>query len=212
MLTIYGRHTSSNVQLVMWTVAEIGVPHDRLDYGRGFASTRTDDYLAMNPMALVPAMRDGDVVMFESAAIMRYLGSKYGDDTFYPKDPDTRGPLDTWAEWGKNTFARAVSIIFHEQVSKPVEKQDPAIIAKGTATVTPLAQILNERLTRHDWLGGDQFTFADVATGFQLYRYFNMDWSRPNLPALDAYYARLQTRPAFRDHAMVSFETLRGIG
>jgi glutathione S-transferase len=77
---------------------------------------------------------------------------------------------------------------------------------RAVAAVTPLATMLNARLTGRTWIGGEDFTFADVAVGHQLYRYFTISWDRPDLPALAAYYDRLTGRPAFRDHVMVSYD------
>lgn len=209
MLTIYGRRNSSNVQLVMWAVHELGLQHERLDYGFGHASPRTEAFLAMNPMGRIPVLRDGDVTMFESAAILRYLGARYGDDGFWPSDPARRGPLDTWAEWGKNSFAAVVLDIFHYEVRTRPENRDPAVFDKAVAALVPLAAILDARVAGRMWIG-DSFGFADIACGHILHRYFTLDWPRPDLPALAAYFARLQTRPAYRDHAMVDYEALRG--
>lgn len=211
MLTIYGRANSSNVQLAMWAVNELGLEHERLDYGQGHASAKTPDYLAMNPMGLVPVLRDGDVTMFESAAILRYLGARYGSPAFWPADPAVRGPLDTWAEWGKNTFAPTALRIFIYEVRTAPEDRDPAVLEAAVAALVPLATMLDARLTGRDFIGGADFTFADVAVGHMLHRYHTLDWDRPDLPALTAYYERLQTRPAYRDHAMVSYEALRGV-
>ncbi len=83
-LEIFGRNTSSNVQSVMWAVAELGLEHTRHDVGGAFGKTDTPEYRAMNPMGLVPAVKDGDLALFESSAIVRYLGAKYGDENFWP--------------------------------------------------------------------------------------------------------------------------------
>lgn len=210
MLTIYGRTNSSNVQLVMWAIHEIGIPSERLDYGVGHASPRSPEYLAKNPMGLIPLMEDGAVTMWESAAILRYLGAKYGDDSFYPKDPDIRGPLDTWAEWGKGTLGPTVLQLFVYEVRTAPEDRDPAALARTIAALTPLATILADRVSERPWVGGDSFTFADIACGHLLHRYFTLDWPRPDLPALVAYYERLQSRAAYREHAMVNYDALRG--
>jgi glutathione S-transferase len=206
MLTIYGRANSSNVSVAMWAIGELGLPHRRLDYGRGYATTQTPDYLAMNPTGLVPTLDDDGVVLFESGAILRYLGSKYGDATFWPADPAIRGPLDSWAEWGKNAFVAGAAEIFYEVVRRKPENKSPEGMRRAVAAVTPLATMLNARLTGRTWIGGEDFTFADVAVGHQLYRYFTISWDRPDLPALAAYYDRLTGRPAFRDHVMVSYD------
>ena len=64
MLTVYGRATSSNVQAVMWTIAELGLEYERLDYGHKFGGNKTPEFLAMNPNGLVPVVVDGDAPFF----------------------------------------------------------------------------------------------------------------------------------------------------
>lgn len=210
MIRVFGRRNSSSVQLVMWAIGELGLEHERLDFGHGYASTKTEDYLRMNPMGRVPVLTDGPVVLFESAAILRYLGARYGDDGFWPVDPGRRGPLDAWAEWGKNTFTSAVLDIFVFDVRMDPKTRDPAMLQRATETLIPLARMLDARIGTGQWLDDDRFSFADIACGHILHRYFSLDWDRPDLANLSAYYDRLQTRDAYRAHAMVSYEALRG--
>lgn len=148
MLTVYGRRSSSSVQLVMLTIHELGVEHQRLDYGHGYASTLTETYLASNPMGRVPVVEDGSLVMFESAAILRYLSATYGDNEFRPPDPIERGLLDTWAEWGKNTFAEVVLNIFVYDVRLSPKTRDPAILKSAVEKLSPLARIFDTRVKR----------------------------------------------------------------
>lgn len=210
MITVYGRRNSSSVQLVMWAIGELGLAFERLDYGHGHSSTRSADYLAMNPMGRIPVLVDGPVVMFESAAIVRYLGAAYASETFWPRDPARRGALDAWAEWGKNSFSETVLEIFAYDVRVPPDTRDPAILERAVSKLDSLARLLEDRIGAGPWIAGEDFTFADVVCGHTLYRYFNLDWTRPDLPGLAAYYERLQSRQAYRDHAMVSYEDLRG--
>lgn len=210
MLTVYGRRNSSSVQLVMWAINELNVDFERWDYGHGFAATNTPDYLSMNPMGRVPVIRDGNITMFESAAILRYLGARFGDETFWPSDPKIRGPLDAIAEWGKNTFAEAVLKIFVYEVRMSPDTRDPAFLAAAVENLIPLAEILEGLLDGREWVGSDHFTFADIACGHILHRYFSLDWDRPVLPNLEQYYQKLQGRSAYRENAMVSFDALRG--
>lgn len=210
MITVLGRRNSSSVQLVMWAINELGVAHQRHDYGHGHASTRTPAYLDMNPMGRVPVIIDREVSLFESAAILRYLGAAYGDDDFWPRDPLRRARLDSWAEWGKNTFTEAVLRIFVYDVRLPPETRDPATLEQATEQLIPLARILDSRIGSGPWLDGERFSFADIACGHILHRYHTLNWARPELSNLSAYYERLQSRRAYRDHAMVSYEDLRG--
>ena len=141
MITILGRRNSSSVQLVMWAINEIGVDFERLDYGHGFKTTNTPAYLAMNPMGRVPVLQDGPVTMFESAAILRYLGAAYGSETFWPACPRSRASLDAIAEWGKNTFAEGVLRIFVYEVRMSAATRDPAFLAAAVENLIPLAKI-----------------------------------------------------------------------
>ena len=210
MITVYGRRNSSSVQLVMWAINELGLEHERLDYGHGHAATNTDAYLAMNPMGRVPALVDGSVCLFESAAILRYLAATYGNEDFWPGALAQRAALDVWAEWGKNTFTEAVLEIFVYDVRLDPETRDPAVLDKAAQKVTALAKALDTRIGNGPYLCGNKLTFADIACGHILYRYYELGWPRPELPNLKLYYEELKSRPAFSENVMVSYEDLRG--
>ena len=133
MLTVFGRATSSNVQLVMWTVAELGLRFERLDYGHVHGGLDTPEYDAMNPHRHVPTLRDGDLVVWESCAILRYLAAQYGDGgAFWPSDPMARATVDMWAEWGKNELAQAFTVpIFWSRVRTAAALRDQAALDSG---------------------------------------------------------------------------------
>ena len=76
MLTVYGRADSSNVQAVMWCIAELGLPHERYNIGHRFGGTNTPEFIAMNPSGMVPVLVDGEgFALWESSAILRYLAN-----------------------------------------------------------------------------------------------------------------------------------------
>jgi glutathione S-transferase len=75
-----------------------------------------------------------------------------------------------------------------------------------------LATMLNDRLGAGPWIGGDNFSFADIVVGSLLFRYFDMEFDKATLPHLQAYYDRLSARPAYAEHVMVSYESLRWKG
>jgi glutathione S-transferase len=210
MRTVYGRATSSNVQVVMWTLAELGLDCTRLDYGGSFGGTDTAEYRAMNPNALVPVLREGDLVLWESAAILRYLAARHGDAAFWPVDPARRATLDMWAEWAKTTFYPVlIGRLFVGLVRTPAPRIDRAAMAAAAEAMKPLARMLDARIGRGPWLAGRAFSFADIACGALLYRYFTLPFERAETPALDAYYQRLCARPAYAQHVMVPYESLR---
>src|ERR1700755_530600 len=73
MLQILGKTSSINVRKVLWTCAELGLSFEQEDWGSGFRATDTAEFRALNPNAMVPVIRDGDFVLWESNSIIRYL-------------------------------------------------------------------------------------------------------------------------------------------
>lgn len=211
MLTVYGRATSSNVQAVMWAIAELGLEYERLDYGHVYGGVDTPEFLAMNPNGLVPVVVDGDgPPLWESAAIVRYLGARYGAESFWPADPLARAQVDMWAEWGKTTLCGAFTMpVFWALVRTPAAQRNEAAFAKALRRLDRVLDILEARLSELSFVGGNDFTFADIIAGHVLYRYFTIEIPRSSRPALERYYADLTARPAYREHVMVSYDSLR---
>ena len=99
MITVLGRVSSSNVQANLWCLAELGLAFDRIYTGFVYGVTDTPAYLKMNPNGFVPTFVDGEnPPLFEAGAILHYLATAYGDDTFWPVDLLARTQIDKSAE------------------------------------------------------------------------------------------------------------------
>ena len=210
MITVWGRATSSNVQTVMWAIGELGLAHQRHDLGHSFGGTDTPEYRRLNPNGRVPTIEDGDLVLYESQAILRYLAARYGDSAFWPEDPAIRAELDQWCEWIRTTFQPHFNYrIFWQMVRVASAERDEAEIARAIETLKPVVGLLEARLGEGPCMNGADLCWADITVGHLLYRYYTLDFDRAETPNLDAYYARLTRRPAFAEHVMVSYEPLR---
>lgn len=210
MIKILGRYTSVNVQTVRWCLAELSVDYEQENIGGAYGGNQTDEFLAMNPNGLVPVMVDGDLTMFESAAIVRYLSAKYGNEQFYPTKPEERGPLDMWAEWQRSRFYPIlISRIFHTLVRQDPDTWDHEALTKAYSDMAAAATVLDARLSEGPYLAGEAFTYADIIIGALLYRYFHLEFDKIQTPNLLKYYEQLQTRNTFKEHMMVSYESMR---
>lgn len=211
MYTVYGRATSSNVQALLWGMEELGLTYSRLDYGEVFGGLDTPEFRAMNPHGRIPVLTDGDTALWETPAILRYLVTKHGDDSIWPKDLLARAVVDMWAEWSKHAIAEAFTgpVFWHAVRTKP-ENRQPDVIAQNLATFESNLAKLEPRLTAHDYICGSSLTLADIQCGHVLYRYYDIDIPRSDLPALRRYYDRLTKRAAYQRSVMVSYETLIG--
>jgi glutathione S-transferase len=210
MITVWGRATSSNVQTVMWALAELGLEHGRIDAGGPFGGLDTPEFVAMNPNRLVPVLYDGGEYLWESASIVRYLGARYGSEQFWPKDPLKRAKLDQWGDWTKTTLVPAfLNNVFLPMMRNKPGTRDEAAIAKGVADLAKVIRVFDERLADGAYLGGEGPCFADIVAGTLLYRYFTLEIERADLSNLKAYYERLTQRPAYARHVMISYDSMR---
>lgn len=211
MLTLYGRATSSNVQAVLWGLAELGQTCERIDVGGRFGGLDTPEFRAMNPHGHIPVLvHDDGPAIFESGAILRYLGAVFGGAPFWPQDPADRAQVDQWAEWARIEVAsKFTRPIFWPVVRTPVERHDVTAIRAAVDRLEHELERADAQLTQHSYLAGDTLTLADISLGHILYRYFDIQIERRDLPNLRAYYDRLTERPAYRDTVMVSYDSLR---
>lgn len=71
-------------------------------------------------------------------------------------------------------------------------------------------QLLDKMLANQPFLSGEALGLADIPAGTHLYRYFALDIDRPSTPNVQAWYARLRDRPAYREHVMIPFDEMKG--
>ena len=124
MLRILGKASSINVRKVLWTCAELDLPFEREEWGSGFQSTRSAEFLALNPNAMVPVIRDGDFTLWESNSIIRYLTTRYGDGALYPAEARARARVDQWIDWQASDLNRAWGYAFMSLVRLSSAHQD----------------------------------------------------------------------------------------
>jgi glutathione S-transferase len=211
MLKIWGRKNSINVQKAMWAVGELGLTHERIDAGGPFGGLDTEEFRAMNPNARVPVIDDDGAIVWESQVIVRYLAAKYGDGGIWPSDPVARAQSDQWMEWTTTDLQPAfIGGVFWNFYRTPEPQRNWNAIRQGIARSAILFRLLDRHLADKNFIAGDTLTIGDIAAGTQCYRYFELEIDRPAIPNVEAWYDRLQERPAYREHVMVPFDDLRG--
>ena len=201
MLTIFGKASSINVRKVLWLCDEIGLDYSREDWGSGFRSTGEPAFRALNPHGLVPVLRDGDVVLWESNTILRYLAAKHGRHDLLPADPAERARIEMWMDWQATEFNASWSYAFQGLVRHNPACQDQAMLAQSIAGWTKQMAVLDQRLQLSRHVASDDFTLADIPVGLSVNRWFLTPIPlRPGFAAVSAYYDRLDERAACRGH------------
>jgi glutathione S-transferase len=159
----------------------------------------------------VPVLQDGaNPPLWETGCILRYLSTKYANDSFWPNELLSRTEVDRWAEWSKINIAMGFTgPVFWRMVRTPERERNSAEIKRAVINLEEKLAIANARLENQTFLVGDAITLADIQFGHILFRYFDVEIERASLPALEDYYGRLKERPAYQEHVMFAYDDLK---
>ena len=205
MLKVWGRLNSVNVQKVMWAVDELGLAHERVNAGLHYGIVNEPWYRAMNPHGRVPTIQDGEFVLWESNAIVRYLAANYSSGTvrLQPDAMSTRASADSWMDWAITTLAPVMTPLFWGLIRTPPDRRDAVAIAQHSEAMEALVQLLDDALAGKRFVTGDQLNMGDIPLGCFIHRWYALPIRRGGHPRVAAWYARLADRPAFRRQVML---------
>jgi glutathione S-transferase len=203
MIKIWGRTDSSNVQKVLWCLGELGLEFERLDWGGKFGGNNDESYRAMNPNGLVPTMKDGDFVLWESNSIMRYLNAKYGQGRLLPAAAEGMANANRWMDWQLSTFNGAIVPLFWNLIRTPADKRDPSAVQAALEKTTKAWQTVEDQLAKSPYLSGGEFSLGDIPLGVWAYRWFNLPVERPKMARIETWYDALKQRKPYQTHIMI---------
>src|SRR4028118_1504666 len=180
----------SRGRIIRWMLEEVGEPYETvlLDYG---STMKDPDFLAVNPMGKVPAIKHGDTVVTEGAAICAYLADVFPQKGLAPPPGDKlRGPYYRWMFFAAGPVEAAVT---GKSLGLLAPEDKAAMAGYGTFDATMMA--LERAVSQGDYICGDQFTAADVYVGSQI-GWGLMFGTIDKRPAFTDYVGRLASRPA----------------
>ena len=180
---------------IAFLLEELGVPWDKVTLDFAQREHKSPDYLAINPNGVVPALKDGDTVLFESVAIALHLADRYTEKRLAPPpDSPLRGRYLSWMVWSMTTLEPPIGAVYLERL-KPAEQQSVAATAAAMEQFRGSAQVLEGELTG-PYLLGDSLSAADVMVGCVL-AFADMLGMLEGHPRLRDYVGRITARPAF---------------
>jgi glutathione S-transferase len=218
MLRLYGTPQTRTFR-PLWLLEELGVPYELVKTDFADGSTRTPEFLRLNPNGHVPVLVDGELMLSESMAINLYLAEEYGQGTLWPASAADRaravqwsfwvmteceqhlfallfrtgGPqFERWREWSESAEFRAT----HPGAPSFTRETAEAAARQAEAALVPPLRVLDAQLAGRDWLLGGSFGIADlnVASVWVAARLARHDLSA--WPNADAWLARCTSRPA----------------
>ena len=187
---VFYTHPQSRGRIVRWMLEEIGKPYrtELLDYD---TTMKAPAYLAINPMGKVPALRHGDSVVTEAAAICAYLADAFPEARLAPPPGDRlRGPYYRWLFFGAGPIEAAWT---NKAMGFVVPPERERMVGYGRFET--VIDVLEAAVSRGEYLVGDSFTAADVhvGSGIGVGMQLGMIEKRS---AFERYCQRLSARPA----------------
>jgi len=188
---IFYTNPRSRGRIVRWMLEEVGQPYrtEVLDYG---TTMKAPAYLAVNPMGKVPALRHGDAVVTETAAICAYLADAFPQAKLAPPPGDRlRAPYYRWLFFAAGPIEASVSNKALGFIVPP--EREPSI---GYGSFERVMKTLEDAVSSANYLIGDSFTAADVYLGSQI-GFGLMFGTLEKRPAFERYWQRISARPAY---------------
>ncbi len=175
----------------LWLMEETGQPYERVLIDLAKGAQKTPEYLAINPMGKVPALKDGDATLAEAAAICAYVAERYPDAKLAPPLGDPlRAKYLYWLFFAPSCIEPAMV-----QVATKVEMSP---VSAGWGDAQRVFDVLDAALTKGPWLLGETFSAADIAVGSGLNFAVRLFKMVPSRPSFERYIDACAKRPAFQ--------------
>ena len=177
---------------------ELGVEYDRVDLGGPFGGNQDPEYLTLNPNGLVPTVKDGELTLWESNTICRYLCTTRNGERLYPAAPAARTHVERWMDWQLSSVGPPMGILLFGLIRTKPEQRDQAAIEAARRKALAAWMIVEDALEGRSYLAGDEVSLAEITLGTLVYRWHAFPIERPLLKNVKAWYERLRVRPAFK--------------
>jgi glutathione S-transferase len=197
-MKIWGRKAALNVQKVLWCADELGLDYERIDAGMHYGVIDTQTYAALNPNRRIPTLQDGELVLWESNTIVRYLCAQYGMASLCPADVKRRADVDRWMDWQAATLYYPAFRTLYLGVTRGAGGHDANARESQRLAIVAILGVLDAHLRHRDYVGGVTFTMGDIPIGVVVDKWMRMPIERPAMPGLERYSARLDERAAYR--------------
>ena len=209
-LHLHGRHTSYNVQKVLWLLDELKLDYTHSQIGGRFGGNDSAEFLAMNPRGKVPVLQHGERIIWESNTIVRYLAQTFPVGSWMSQEAYQRSTQERWMDWSIDQLEPAFVGVFWGYFRTAPEQRNPAAISSSVDACEACLQLLNNELSTKHYLTGDTPTIADIATGVFLHRLIEIDLEVSIPVHVMSWYKELSQRSAYARWVMSDFEELRG--
>ena len=171
MLKIHADPITINSRKVIAGLQFIGAEYELVAMNFFAGDHTSPEHTKLNPNATVPVAVDGDLVLWESNAILQYAADKVANESAYPQQLKARADVNRWLLWEASVWFPCCYAFLVENVGKPMQdaEPDPAVLSAQTERFHTLAAVVDARLASNQWITGDTPTIADIAVAAPLH-------------------------------------------
>ncbi|KAM0921155.1 hypothetical protein ACQ4PT_007049 [Festuca glaucescens] len=202
---VFGSAAFTNVARVLVCLEEVGAEYEIVDIDFHVKEHKGPEHLTRNPFGQVPAFQDGDLMLFQSRAISRYVLSKYRtDEVNLPRegDPEESALVDVWLDVEALQYDPTMSSVFfqHRVVPAVGGTLDETIIGESVEKLRKVLDVYEARLTKHRYLAGDFVSLADLSHFPEAHYFMEMPYAAvlDSYPRVKAWLEDLFARPAVK--------------
>lgn len=182
-----------------WMLEELGVPYEIERLSLQALDQKKPEYLKLNPNGAVPTLTDGDLVLWESGAIVQYLADKFPEKNLAPKvGTPERGKYYQWVHYAMSGLEPPAVTIFQHTVFLPEDQRVPQLVETAREQLAAAVKVVDDALAGRDYILGSTFTAADVMVGSTLVWCQMMGMVGTDRPNVQAYLGRLASREAMQ--------------
>jgi glutathione S-transferase len=177
-----------------WTLQELDIPFESVVVKLTENEHKRPEFLQINPAGRLPVLVDGNLIVTESAAIVRYLAEKFPDKQLWPRALPERAQADRWLMFAVTELEQPLWRIARHTFLYPEEQRIPADIKIASREVKEMAAVLEKHMQGREFVAGSHVTVADFVVAYTL------DWANEaklldDCPVLRAYMERMYARP-----------------
>ena len=209
-IKLYGRPTSARTQKVMLALAELGFEYDYVlasatmgpegsvaKGGQPFGVVHTKKYYDINPTRTVPTLDDNGYILWESNAIVQYLGMRYNSRLFYGDDVYLCNSALRWMMWENNRLITPMHNIVEQRFRLPAHARNNELEIRSEKMLIDEFIIVENQLAKTRYIAGDCWRMGDIPISIRCHRVYLLDIPKPKMPNLESYYERIKKRVSF---------------
>lgn len=198
MLTIH-HSTGSRSMRVVWLCEELGLDYRLAPIEMFSPAMKEPGFLAIHPLGKVPAIEDGDFVLWETTAIFDYLDARYGEGRLIPpRDTRAGATCAQWMAYGESPLTVIMGEIAAHSGPMPEAMRRPALVERGREIAGSLVGVVEDGLGDAPFVLGEDFSAADIMLGFGLMIARHLEYVNQQTPKCVAYLERLESRAAYQ--------------